>query len=167
MPIEPDRFRAALAHVPTSVVIVTADTPDGPTGMTIGSFASVSLDPCLVGFFPGRSSSSWPAIRDAGRFAVNVLAADQDELCRAFARPGDRFEGVAWAPSAEGNPILDGDVLWIDCVLHDELDAGDHTLVLGEVVDLGEPADRDPLVFHRGTYTTATSQPATSPGGSP
>ena len=117
----------------------------------VGSFASVSLDPLLLSFCAGRSSSTWPAIRAAGRFAVSVLAADQAEVCRTFAARGaDRFSRFAWSLTAQGQPLLDDAVAWFDCEITEVFPAGDHEIVLGAVLDVGERAGAAPLVFHRG-----------------
>ena len=84
--MEPGRFRHVLGHFPTGVVVVTAMHEEGgPVGMAVGSFTSVSLDPPLVAFLPDRSSTSFPKIRDAGSFCINVLANDQEHVCRAWA----------------------------------------------------------------------------------
>lgn len=92
--VTPERFRHVLGHYPTGVTVVTARTPQGdPVGMTIGSFTSISLDPALVGFFPARTSGTFPAIRDFGSFCVNVVAEQHHELCARFAGPaGRRFQ---------------------------------------------------------------------------
>jgi 3-hydroxy-9,10-secoandrosta-1,3,5(10)-triene-9,17-dione monooxygenase reductase component len=154
----PERFREVLGHVPTPVVIVTAAGSNGPAAMAIGSFVSVSLDPLLVGFFPAKTSSSWPLIRDAGRFCINVLADDQAELSGAFAtRSTDKFSGISWKPGASGAPRLADCVAWIECDLQSELDAGDHLLVLGTVTALDLPRDAHALVFHRGDYTSTAA----------
>ena len=157
-PVTPDRYREVLAHVPTSVVVITAAAPDGPAALAIGSFVSVSLDPLLIGFFPAKTSSSWPTIRSVGRFCVNVLADDQTALSQTFAaRGGDKFVGVNWRPSPTGAPILEGCVVRIDCDLHSEIDVGDHVLVLGAVTDLELMRDAHALVFHRGDYTSTAA----------
>ncbi len=154
-PVTPELYRAVLGHVPTPVVVITAIGPDRPAALAIGSFVSVSLDPLLVGFFPAKTSSSWPTIRQVGRFCVNVLAADQTELSQTFAvRGGDKFANVAWRPSPSGAPILEGCVVWIDCELDDEIDVGDHVLALGRVTALEVAKDAHALVFHRGDYTS-------------
>ncbi len=151
----PERFREVLGHVPTPVVIVTATGPKGPAAMAIGSFVSVSLDPLLVGFFPAKTSSSWPMIRDAGQFCINVLAEDQAHLSQGFATRGaDKFTGVAWTPGEAGAPVLSDCVAWIACDLESEIDAGDHFLVLGKVTGLDLARDAHALVFHRGDYTS-------------
>lgn len=150
------KFRSVLGHVPTSVVVVTGlDATGSPHGITIGSFASVSLDPPLVGFFPGVGSRSWAAIAESGRFAVNVLGAGQDELCWRFAKEGDdKFAGLAWKPSALGSPLLEGSLAWIDCSLESVTTAGDHFFVVGRVDSLdGTPGDA--MVFFRGKVTSA------------
>ncbi|MGX6446824.1 flavin reductase family protein [Patulibacter sp. S7RM1-6] len=151
---DPQHFRHVLSHVPTSVVVVTAQAPDGPAGMAVGSFTSISLEPQLVGFYPARTSTTWPRIRDAGRFCVNVLAQGQDELVRRFAQRGtDRFAELETASAPfSGAPVLDGIVAWIDCELDREIELGDHVLVVGRVIDLGVTRSDHPLVFSRGAY---------------
>src|SRR3954447_2810958 len=87
--VDEAKFRQVLGHYPTGVVVVTATGPDGrPAGLAIGSFTSVSLDPPLVAFFPGKSSSSWSRIESAGTFCVNILGEDQEDICRVFASKG-------------------------------------------------------------------------------
>lgn len=146
-------FRSVLGHVPTSVVVVTGVNSSGiPFGITIGSFASVSLDPALVGFFPGINSKSWAAIRESGHFCVNVLGAAQEDLCWRFAKEGDdKFAGIDWTPTAGGSPLLPGCIAWIDCSLETENPAGDHSFVVGRVDALGHADDvEDAMVFFRG-----------------
>jgi flavin reductase (DIM6/NTAB) family NADH-FMN oxidoreductase RutF/DNA-binding IclR family transcriptional regulator len=164
--IEAQRFRHVLGHFPTGVVVATAiDDAGDPTGMAVGSFTSVSLDPALIAFLPAKSSTSFPRIRNAGSFCINVLADDQEEVCRAFAtRGGDKFAGVGWRPAPSGAPVLDGVVAWIDCSLEDVLESGDHYIVLGRVGDLAVASDASPLLFFRGGYgqfrTASLSAPA-------
>jgi flavin reductase (DIM6/NTAB) family NADH-FMN oxidoreductase RutF/DNA-binding IclR family transcriptional regulator len=146
-------FRRVLGHVPTGVVVVTSTGPDGePVGMSVGSFTSVSLDPPLVGFLPARTSSTFPKIQQAGHFCVNVLSADQEDVCRSFARPGDKFGGIDWTADNNQAPHLDGAVAWIDCSVESVSDAGDHYVVLGRVHDLQLANDLLPLVFFQGGY---------------
>jgi 3-hydroxy-9,10-secoandrosta-1,3,5(10)-triene-9,17-dione monooxygenase reductase component len=146
-------MRIVLGHFCSGVTVITATDAAGPVGFTCQSFASLSLDPPLVSFAPARTSSSWPRIRHARRFCINVLADDQVEVSSAFARSGtDKFAGVAWRPSPQGAPVLAGVVAWIDCELWAEYAGGDHSLVAASVVDLGADPARTPLVFHRGAY---------------
>ncbi|KAA0078792.1 flavin reductase [Mycolicibacterium sp. P9-64] len=146
------RFREVLAHLPTGVTIITSNTPEGPTGMAANSFTSVSLDPPLVLFCPAKSSSTWPLIREAGMFCVNVMAGHHRELVGQFARKGaERFAGVDYQSHEEG-PVLTEAVAWLTCRIDTETDAGDHTIVVAEVTRLDAISDRDPLVFLRGRY---------------
>lgn len=145
-------FRSVLGAVPTSVVVVTGfDSTGAPHGITIGSFVSVSLEPPLVGFLPGVSSKTWLAIRESGRFCVNVLAADQDELCWRFAKEAEnRFDGVDWSPSKNGTPALAGALATLDCDLESDDPHGDHFFVVGRVTDLSAVDAGDAMVFFRG-----------------
>jgi flavin reductase (DIM6/NTAB) family NADH-FMN oxidoreductase RutF len=146
-------LRDVLGHFASGVTVVTADTADGPIGFTCQSFSSLSLDPPLVVFAPARTSRTWRRLREIGRFCVNVLAEDQTDVSRRFARSGtDKFAGVTWRPSVHGSPVLDGVVAWLDCRLWAEYDGGDHTLVAARVLDLGADPGRRPLLFHRGAY---------------
>jgi flavin reductase (DIM6/NTAB) family NADH-FMN oxidoreductase RutF len=151
--IDPLWFRKVLGHYPTGVCVIAAlDGRGHPVGMAVGSFVSVSMNPPLVAFFPDRSSSSWPRIAAAGRFCVNVLAADQEAVCRRFAsRQTDKFDGVHYRLSPGGSPALDGIVAWIDCTLHGVQEAGDHYIVTGQVQAL-DIADKRPLLFFQGGY---------------
>lgn len=154
--IDGAHFRKVLGQYPTGVVIVTAIAADGePLGMAVGSFTSVSLDPPLVAFLPDRKSSSWKALRNSGdRFCINVLGADQEDICRAMAvRKEQKFDGIAWLPSSTGMPVLDGVVAYIDCTVQVIHDAGDHDIVVGRVLDLDVAAESaQPLLFLRGGY---------------
>jgi flavin reductase (DIM6/NTAB) family NADH-FMN oxidoreductase RutF/DNA-binding IclR family transcriptional regulator len=154
------RFRQVLGHYPTGVTVVTACGEDGePVGMAVGSFTSVSLDPPLVAFFPEKSSSTFPRIREAGSFCVNVLSAHQEGACRSFAMRGhDRFKGMIWRRAGSGSPILQGVVAWIDCEIESVRDAGDHYLVLGRVRALDIESTSLPLLFFRGGYGVFSSR---------
>src|SRR3954465_5481145 len=148
------KFRQVLGHFPTGVAVVTGiDTEGNPAGMAVGSFTSVSLDPPLVAFMPDKSSSSWPRFSDSGSFCVNILGAEQESVCRAFAmRGGDKFAELSWRPAGSGSPILDGVLAWIDCDIDVVHEAGDHYIVIGLVrePDIGTPAP--PLVWFPGGY---------------
>ena len=147
------KFRQVLGHYPTGVVVVTAITDGVPAGLAIGSFSSVSLDPPLVAFFPGKSSSSWPLIEAAGSFCVNILGEDQEDICRVFAsKGGDKFASIGWKPGRTGAPVINDVIAWIECTIERVDDAGDHWVVLGRVVDLDLGHPGGPLVFFRGGY---------------
>lgn len=145
-------FRNVLGHLPTGVVVITGNSGGTPVGMSCNSFTSVSMAPPLVGFFPGMSSSTWPSIRDTGKFCVNILASHHDEVSKIFSRRGiDRFNEVEWSWRQSGPALADA-VAWIDCELYSETQAGDHTLALGRVIGIEAQDDVDPLVFHKGKY---------------
>lgn len=152
--IEASTFRRVLGHYPTGVCAITAMPEAGaPAAMVVGTFTSVSLDPPLVGFFPDRKSASWQLIERAGRFCVNVLSADQLELCKQLAASGaDKFAGVEYGLSPGGAPLFADVVAWIDCELEQVVEAGDHYLVLGRVTSLESGRDAAPLLFFQGQY---------------
>lgn len=152
--IDPLWYRQVLGQYPTGVCVVTARTPaDEIVAMVVGSFSSVSLDPPLVAFFPDRRSGTWAKLRDCAYFCVNILGADQEDVCRKLAaKDPDKFAGVAHALSARGNPILDGAVAWIDCERHAVSEAGDHDMVTGRILELDVGGGGLPLLFFRGGY---------------
>ncbi|WP_075023095.1 flavin reductase family protein [Actinomadura madurae] len=145
------QLREIMRHVPSSVVVITAMHDGAPTGMTVGSFTSASLDPPLVSFFAGKSSTTWPFIEVAGRFCVNVLSARQPHVAASFASQGaDRFDGRTWSLSPLGSPLLEGVLAWLDCELYAVHEVGDHVAVTGLVHGAHALGDAKPLVFFRG-----------------
>jgi flavin reductase (DIM6/NTAB) family NADH-FMN oxidoreductase RutF len=145
-------MRRVLGSFATGVTVVTGMGLDGPVGFSCQSFASVSLDPPLVLFCPAHTSRSWPLIRDAGRFCVNVLAEDQEDLCARFATTGaDKFAGLPWHETTWG-PSLDGVLSTVMCDVEAVHVAGDHDIVIGHVRELVLHREAAPLVFYRGTF---------------
>jgi len=157
--IDSARYRQVLGHFPTGVTVITAAGPDGPAGMCVGSFASVSLDPPLVAFFAGKTSTSYPAIEAAGHYCVNILGDDQEEEARVFAgKSADKFAGIGWRPAAAtGAPVLHDVIAWIDCRIETVHEAGDHWIVVGRVLELEVGHEGGPLVFFRGGFGRYTS----------
>jgi 3-hydroxy-9,10-secoandrosta-1,3,5(10)-triene-9,17-dione monooxygenase reductase component len=154
-------LRDVVGSYPSGVTIVTGISDGVPAGFSCQSFHSLSLDPPMIMLLVGRTSQSWPKIRRAERFCVNILADSQARLARTFAISGsDKFEQVAWTPSPGGAPILDGCTGWIECELGNEFDGGDHLIVTGHVRELGSQASVAPLVFHRGTFRTMNQETA-------
>lgn len=149
-----------LGRYPTGVCVIAATTEAGnAVGMTVGSFTSVSLDPPLVAFLAAETSTTWPQIQQVGRFSVNVLAAGQEPICRAFSRTGgDKFAGVDWHPSAGGQPIINGASAWLDCIVEDVHRAGDHFIVTGQVTELDIGSPLLPLLFFQGGYGRFTTE---------
>ncbi len=154
--IEAADYRRVLGQFPTGVTVVTSLVGDKPRGVAIGSFASISIEPPLVGFFLGSDSSSGPAIEEAGHFCVNILALDQKDLCGVMAsRAEDKFVGVDWTPAAgTGAPVLPGNNAIIDCRFDRIVELGDHNLIVGRVVHLEVVGESDPMVFFKGQYGT-------------
>jgi 3-hydroxy-9,10-secoandrosta-1,3,5(10)-triene-9,17-dione monooxygenase reductase component len=151
-PFEQRLLRNVLGHFCTGITVITALLDDAPVGFACQSFQSLSLDPPLVSFSPSRASNTWPRIRAAGRFAVNVLTHDQELLSQSFATSGgDKFQGVGWTTSPAGSPVLDDVLAWVDCVIEDVYEAGDHQIVLGRVLNLAA-GDGEPLIFFQGRY---------------
>lgn len=150
--IDSGRFRRALAQHAAGVVVVTARAEGVPVGLTATSFSSVSLEPPLVSFYVDRSSTTWPWLRLADHFAVNVLAGDQAGLATRFARRGiDRFAETSWRPGPYGAPLLEGVSAHLICLPHTTVDIGDHILVVGLVTTVDIGAGR-PLLYHQGQY---------------
>ena len=151
-------FRQAMGSFPTGVTVVTVASGDGTRhGMTVNSFSSVSLDPMLVLVCLNEASRGAGLIERAGAFAVNVLSAGQQDLSRWFAtahRPAGpaMFDGVPVEPGLTGSPVLAGATASFDCRLRQTHRAGDHLIVLGEVVELVHRPHLEPLIFHGGAY---------------
>lgn len=151
--IDQAALRAVMGHFATGVTVITAMHDGTPLGIAANSFTSVSLDPPLVLFCAGKSSSTWPGIKASGAFAVNILAEEQEPVSRLFSsKDADRFAGVGHRVAATGSPILDGALAFLDCRIESEHDAGDHVIVVGRVVELSVQRDGPPLVFFRGGY---------------
>jgi flavin reductase (DIM6/NTAB) family NADH-FMN oxidoreductase RutF len=156
--VDMTNYRKILGHFPTGIVLVAGVEEDGnPVGMVVGSFTSVSLDPPLVAFLPDRNSTTFSRLRHCENFVVNVLASDQEDVCRLFASKTvvDKWGGISWTPASSGAPILDDAVAWIECRRGEIREAGDHYIVLGHVQRLDASRDTLPLVFFRGDYELA------------
>jgi flavin reductase (DIM6/NTAB) family NADH-FMN oxidoreductase RutF len=146
-------LRRAFGAFATGVTVVTMQRAgQEPMGFTANSFTSVSLDPPLLLVCLAHGMRSYPAFAAAGNFAVNILADDQQELSGRFASRGaDKFANTGWRPGRTGSPLLDGVVAWFDCRVHELHDAGDHSILIGEVVDYAYN-NRMPLGFCSGAY---------------
>tara|TARA_B100000214_G_scaffold8632_1_gene6292 strand:+ start:1724 stop:2227 length:504 start_codon:yes stop_codon:yes gene_type:complete len=154
MAIESEDFRKVLGKYPTGVTLVSSKDDQGPFAMVIGSFGSVSLDPPLVQFMPAKESETWSRIKKTGRYCVNVLGEQQLDLSNSFFnKDKDPFEAINWSESTLGSPIIEGCVAWIDCLIGDVHEAGDHYIVIGEVQGIGATEkDEGPLLFLGGAY---------------
>ena len=146
-------LRRALGTFATGVTVVTTlDAHGAPRGFTANSFTSVSLEPALILVCIAKSASSCPVFRQAESFAVNILAEHQRDVSTLFSSPGgDRFASLEWTTRATGCPVIEGVVAWFDCRMHEVVDAGDHYILIGRIVDYGYSTSR-PLGYCRGAY---------------
>jgi flavin reductase (DIM6/NTAB) family NADH-FMN oxidoreductase RutF len=152
-PIDGKTFRFACGKFATGITITTVRAADGtPQGMTANSFTSLSLHPPLVSVAVSHRISIHRHFRDAKFFGVNILREGQKEISDRFAsRVHNRFERIPWAPTANGVPRLAGVLGFLECHLWMLVETGDHTLVIGEVVD-AEAAEGEPLLFYGSDY---------------
>ena len=153
MSVSPDEFRSVLGRFPSGVTVVTTTSTDGSDeGMTVSAFCSVSLEPPLVLICIEKNASVYEALTNAPQFVVNVLSAEQEQIARRFSIVDiDRFEGVGFSRSRHGIAVLDEVLGVIECkrvALHD---AGDHTIIVGEV-EAGRAENGTPLLYYRGGY---------------
>jgi 3-hydroxy-9,10-secoandrosta-1,3,5(10)-triene-9,17-dione monooxygenase reductase component len=147
------RFREVLGHFATGITIVSALEEGQPVGFSCQSFAALSLDPPMVVLAPARTSTSWPRIRAAGAFCVNILSEHQEAVCRAFAiSGGNKFAGIGWRPGITGAPMIDGSLAVVECELGEIFEGGDHEIVTGLVVGLEVGESGGPLLFYRGGF---------------
>ncbi len=152
MPVDDAEFKLALSHFASGITVVTTEWNGKPYGMTVASFASLSLRPPLVVVCIEKSVKTHDAIASAKKFAVNILAAHQGELSTRFAsRSEDKFTGVEWANGTLGLPLIVNALTTIECALHDQLPGGDHSIFVGEVVATAVRQGK-PLLYFRGGY---------------
>lgn len=151
--ITPDQLKRAFGAFPTGVTVVTANTAAGqPLGFTASSFTSVSLSPPLLLICIDHRSNNIDVFRNAAFFGVNVLAAHQSDLSNRFAAEiEDRFNGISWYQSDNGTPMLNGTLSRFDCALNTIHTAGDHDILIGEIIGLTVD-DGPALGYFRGKY---------------
>lgn len=153
MSVTPDEFRSVLGRFPSGVTVVTTKDRDGSDeGMTVSAFCSVSLDPPLVLICIEKTASAYIALTTAPGFVVNVLSASQEQIARRFSIIDiDRFEGVGYSRSPNGLAVLDDVLGIIECATFAMHDAGDHTIIVGEV-EAARAQNGTPLLYYRGGY---------------
>ena len=163
----PQGYRAFFGQLPTGVTVVVARAAAGPVGLVVGTFASVSLDPPLVSLMVRTGSRSYEAVRDVGRFTANILASDQGHLSRALAGwSAGKFRDVAMNDTGDGPLVVRGCLAWADCAVEQEIEAGDHTIVLATPLkfEVARPSAR-PLVFcQSGYHRTLRVEDSRAPG---
>lgn len=145
-------FKETMANYPTGVTIVTAVNAEGsPIGLTVNSFASVSLDPMLILWSIDKKSASYDALQKVQSFAVNILAEDQADTALLFAsrtNSKERFENCNWKLSSLNLPIITGTAAALQCNVYNRIEAGDHTILIGEVSDI-YVEKKSPLLYHQ------------------
>ncbi|GAA4822756.1 flavin reductase family protein [Tomitella cavernea] len=152
-PVDPRTLRTVLGNFCTGVTVITAHDGDRPLGFACQSVTSLSLDPPYVSFCPAKTSASWQAMRAAQTVCINVLAADQKDVCGRFAvSGGDKFEGLHWFHGGNGAPVVSGALARIEAELAFEHEAGDHTIAICRVTALEAGRDVGPLLFFRGGF---------------
>ena len=151
-----DELRALLRDVPSPVGVVTVEAGGQAAGLTVDSLVSLSLEPPLVGVAVARQAALHELVREAGVFAISILAEGQEHLAQHFARgvpPIGLWAGIAAQPGELGPPVLDGALAWIECRLEAEHPAGDHTLFVGAVAAARRGPGRKALLHLGGAYT--------------
>ncbi|RHW35697.1 flavin reductase [Neobacillus notoginsengisoli] len=147
------KFKEVMGNYPTGVTVVTTvDETNTPVGLTVNSFASVSLEPLLILWSIDKRVSSHDLFTATDKFAVNILAADQGDVCSLFAMKGtDRFANCEWNLSKHSLPVLGGTAGVFQCHTFKTVDAGDHTILIGKVIDI-ESNHKEPLLYHKRTF---------------
>ncbi len=143
-------FKNAMANYPTGVTVVTTiDENNVPTGLTVNSFASVSVDPLLVLWSIDRHVSTFKAFSKADKFAINILRKDQVDLAYIFSSGEEesRFKNCPWQLSKNNLPIIDNVIASLQCTLYKQVHAGDHLTLIGEVIDI-QANNEEPLLYH-------------------
>jgi flavin reductase (DIM6/NTAB) family NADH-FMN oxidoreductase RutF len=171
--IQPDRFREVMGRFATGVSVVTAFEGERPQGITVNAFSSVSLEPALVMIALDRRRFITPMVRQAGRYAVNVLGADAQTLSDCFAHapvsPGrEAFCGAAWHLGPTGLPLIDGSIATLECTIIETFSAGDHDLFIGRVDSLLQHrAGVAPLLYYQRRYLRIEQGEASPVEGKP
>jgi flavin reductase (DIM6/NTAB) family NADH-FMN oxidoreductase RutF len=151
-----DELRSAMRRFAAGIAVVTFISDNEPNGLTVGSLVSLSLEPPLVGISVGLDSARYEPLREAGRFAVSILAGGQEAIAQHFARSGvppvALWRGIPVRETDHAEPLIERAVAWLGCVTRAEHWAGDHTIFVGEVEWLELGADAPALVYYRSQY---------------
>jgi len=146
-------FRRALGCFPTGVTVVTVGAGKKPKGMTVNSFASVSLDPPLVLWCMDKKSAHYRTFTNAQNFTISVLGTTHETVSDRLAKPGEHeLDGLELMPTKSGPPGLADALAVLECAREDVHEGGDHTIILGRVLDFSFHEKGEPLVFFRGRY---------------
>ncbi len=153
-------FKEAMGNYPTGVTVVTASAKNGePIGLTVNSFASVSLEPLLILWSIDHKVSTLQDFVEGGKFAVHILAGDQQSLCKTFATKGtDRFGTCQWSFSKRSLPVIEGAFAVLECSTFKTVEAGDHTILIGEVNEIQIDRTKDPMLYHRRHFASIPAE---------
>ncbi len=151
-------FRQALGNFPTGVTIITCMSQNGPLGITVNSFTSVSLEPPLIMWCLNKQSKRFSSFMDAENFAVHIMPIGSKNLCVSFAKSSQAFEHADWSLSRQQVPILKDSLVCFECRQFADYDGGDHSILLG-LVDLVSTKRGIPLTFAQGRFVDSEQQP--------
>lgn len=144
-----DLFKKAMGNYPSGVTLITTRSEEGsPIGMIANSFTSLSMEPALILWSIDHKVSTYNHFIQSNEFAIHILAAEQAELIKKFTSKGNRFADVDWAPSENNIPIVKDSLAVFECTTYNKVEAGDHTIIIGEVKDV-KTEDKEPLLYHR------------------
>lgn len=149
--VQTQLFKDVMGSYPTGVtVLTTLDVNNKPVGLTVNSFASVSLDPLMILWSIDKSAGSCEVFKKAEKFSVNILSGDQQEVCWTFASKSeqDRFSKHPWSLSKNNLPLLDNVFASLECKKVQQIDAGDHYILIGEVLEVTKN-EQDPMLYFR------------------
>ncbi len=154
MAVDPQEFRGVMGHFATGVTVITTHDGNGQLfGLTANAVSSVSLSPPLLLCCVDKKAESYAAFGASKIFAVNILSNEQEVLSRKFSKSGgDKFEGVGYRAGKGGAPVLNGVLAHLECEVRYDFDAGDHTIYVGEPIDMAMDQETDPLLYFRGGY---------------
>ncbi|MFB2552025.1 flavin reductase family protein [Ensifer soli] len=155
--VDPESLKSAMRRVAGGVSVITAGRGDERTGATVTSATALSVDPATMIVNINRSSSSWPAIRDARHFCVNILSDEQQAVADRFAGRGglkgvERYAGARWITLASGAAALEDALTAIDCVVEETIERHSHAIIIGRVVAVHVGPEGRPLVYSQGRY---------------
>jgi flavin reductase (DIM6/NTAB) family NADH-FMN oxidoreductase RutF len=154
---DPLELRSTYSCFPSGVIALCGDNGGTPAGISVSSFTTISLEPALVSVSVQKTSTTWPQLRLLPRLGISVLAEDQSAACRALSGRGDRFRNVDWRQTMEGAIFVEGAAAGFDCSIGQEIEAGDHLIVLLKVEAMWADRSRQPLVFHHSDLRRLTA----------
>jgi len=165
MTIDSQLFRETMTHWASGVTVVTTQVADQRTGITVSSFASLSLHPPQILVCINKKLNAHTAIQTSGKFAVNILGAEHQAWGMRFAgmfpELVDRFQGIDCQTAVTGSPILPGALGWLDCEVRQAFDGGDHTIFVGEVMATAARTAGAPILYYKRQWRQLAEQPLT------